>query len=195
MIRLFQRMAGLPALSLPCGFDGEGLPIGVQIIGQPWAEDKVLAAAAFAATAFALSVTDVALYRAWLRDELLGLPGAAPLELVAQHYERGGQPALRPARGAGRCARWRYSPADSGRRPHRPRQPPSWCRRGASPFGPDPPLPARPVYRRRFPWHDAGSPDETPARPPSSRRYCPDLSRRRQKALCFDTLSLTTEGW
>ena len=25
---------------------------------------------------------------------LLGLPGAAPLELVAEHFERGGQPAL-----------------------------------------------------------------------------------------------------
>jgi amidase len=25
----------------------EGLPIGVQLVGQPWMEDKVLAAAAF----------------------------------------------------------------------------------------------------------------------------------------------------
>ena len=35
-------LAGLPGLSLPCGFDGQGLPIGLQIVGQPFAEDTVL---------------------------------------------------------------------------------------------------------------------------------------------------------
>jgi aspartyl-tRNA(Asn)/glutamyl-tRNA(Gln) amidotransferase subunit A len=35
-------LAGLPALSLPCGFDSGGLPIGMQIIGQQLAEAKVL---------------------------------------------------------------------------------------------------------------------------------------------------------
>jgi aspartyl-tRNA(Asn)/glutamyl-tRNA(Gln) amidotransferase subunit A len=35
-------LAGLPALSLPCGFTKEGLPIGLQVISQAWADAKVL---------------------------------------------------------------------------------------------------------------------------------------------------------
>jgi aspartyl-tRNA(Asn)/glutamyl-tRNA(Gln) amidotransferase subunit A len=35
---------GLPALSVPCGFSAQGLPIGLQIVGAPWAEAKVLRA-------------------------------------------------------------------------------------------------------------------------------------------------------
>ena len=35
-------LAGLPALSLPCGFDRIGLPIGMQIIGRPFDEATVL---------------------------------------------------------------------------------------------------------------------------------------------------------
>ncbi len=35
-----------PALSVPCGFDREGLPIGLQIIGQRFADDAVLRLAA-----------------------------------------------------------------------------------------------------------------------------------------------------
>jgi aspartyl-tRNA(Asn)/glutamyl-tRNA(Gln) amidotransferase subunit A len=31
-------IAGLPALSLPCGTDSQGLPIGMQLIGRPYAE-------------------------------------------------------------------------------------------------------------------------------------------------------------
>jgi aspartyl-tRNA(Asn)/glutamyl-tRNA(Gln) amidotransferase subunit A len=38
-------LAGLPGLSLPCGFDGQGLPIGLQIIGNVLREDEVLRAA------------------------------------------------------------------------------------------------------------------------------------------------------
>jgi len=38
-------MAGLPALSLPCGFDKDGLPIGLQIIGKAFDESKLLTAA------------------------------------------------------------------------------------------------------------------------------------------------------
>jgi amidase len=39
--------SGYPVAVVPAGVSPEGLPIGVQIIGQPWAEDKVLAAAAY----------------------------------------------------------------------------------------------------------------------------------------------------
>ena len=35
-------LAGLPALSLPCGFDGDGMPIGLQIIGEHFDEATVL---------------------------------------------------------------------------------------------------------------------------------------------------------
>jgi aspartyl-tRNA(Asn)/glutamyl-tRNA(Gln) amidotransferase subunit A len=35
-------LAGLPALSLPCGFDTEGLPIGMQIIGKHFDESTIL---------------------------------------------------------------------------------------------------------------------------------------------------------
>lgn len=35
-------LANLPALSLPCGFSSEGMPIGLQIIGKPFAEGEVL---------------------------------------------------------------------------------------------------------------------------------------------------------
>jgi aspartyl-tRNA(Asn)/glutamyl-tRNA(Gln) amidotransferase subunit A len=37
-------LTGLPALSLPCGFSPEGLPIGLQIIGPRWGESAVLRA-------------------------------------------------------------------------------------------------------------------------------------------------------
>jgi aspartyl-tRNA(Asn)/glutamyl-tRNA(Gln) amidotransferase subunit A len=35
-------LAGLPALSLPCGFTKGGLPIGLQIVARAWADAKVL---------------------------------------------------------------------------------------------------------------------------------------------------------
>ncbi|SIT78519.1 aspartyl/glutamyl-tRNA(Asn/Gln) amidotransferase subunit A [Pontibaca methylaminivorans] len=35
-------LAGLPAISLPGGQDGAGLPLGLQLIGRPWAEDDLL---------------------------------------------------------------------------------------------------------------------------------------------------------
>jgi aspartyl-tRNA(Asn)/glutamyl-tRNA(Gln) amidotransferase subunit A len=35
-------LAGLPACTVPCGFSSEGLPIGLQIIGKPFAEATVL---------------------------------------------------------------------------------------------------------------------------------------------------------
>jgi aspartyl-tRNA(Asn)/glutamyl-tRNA(Gln) amidotransferase subunit A len=33
---------GLPAVSLPCGFDANGLPVGLQIAGRPFAEARIL---------------------------------------------------------------------------------------------------------------------------------------------------------
>ena len=36
---------GLPTVSAPCGFDPNGLPIGLQIAGRPFAEGRVLAVA------------------------------------------------------------------------------------------------------------------------------------------------------
>lgn len=35
-------LAGLPALSVPCGFSREGLPIGLQIVSGAWREADVL---------------------------------------------------------------------------------------------------------------------------------------------------------
>ncbi|MBI4576772.1 MAG: Asp-tRNA(Asn)/Glu-tRNA(Gln) amidotransferase subunit GatA [Planctomycetes bacterium] len=38
-------LAGLPGLSLPCGRDGSGLPIGLQVMGPPFEEGRLLAVA------------------------------------------------------------------------------------------------------------------------------------------------------
>jgi aspartyl-tRNA(Asn)/glutamyl-tRNA(Gln) amidotransferase subunit A len=38
-------LAGLPAMSVPCGFDNAGLPIGLQIIGKPLDETGIMQAA------------------------------------------------------------------------------------------------------------------------------------------------------
>jgi aspartyl-tRNA(Asn)/glutamyl-tRNA(Gln) amidotransferase subunit A len=35
-------LTGLPAISIPCGFTSEGLPIGLQIVSRAWADAKVL---------------------------------------------------------------------------------------------------------------------------------------------------------
>jgi aspartyl-tRNA(Asn)/glutamyl-tRNA(Gln) amidotransferase subunit A len=34
---------GLPALALPCGFSAQGLPLGIQLLGPPWSDDRLLA--------------------------------------------------------------------------------------------------------------------------------------------------------
>jgi aspartyl-tRNA(Asn)/glutamyl-tRNA(Gln) amidotransferase subunit A len=34
-------LAGLPGMSVPCGFDGNGLPIGIQLIGKVLREDQL----------------------------------------------------------------------------------------------------------------------------------------------------------
>jgi aspartyl-tRNA(Asn)/glutamyl-tRNA(Gln) amidotransferase subunit A len=38
-------LAGLPALSIPCGFDEKGLPVGLQLMGKHFSEAKLLGAA------------------------------------------------------------------------------------------------------------------------------------------------------
>jgi aspartyl-tRNA(Asn)/glutamyl-tRNA(Gln) amidotransferase subunit A len=35
-------LAGLPGISVPVGLDGQGLPLGLQLIGRPWEEDALL---------------------------------------------------------------------------------------------------------------------------------------------------------
>jgi aspartyl-tRNA(Asn)/glutamyl-tRNA(Gln) amidotransferase subunit A len=44
MVRLLApfNLLGLPALSVPCGVDRDGLPIGLQLVGKPFAESTVL---------------------------------------------------------------------------------------------------------------------------------------------------------
>lgn len=39
-------LAGLPGMSVPCGFDGAGLPVGMQLLGKPFAEQELFNTAA-----------------------------------------------------------------------------------------------------------------------------------------------------
>jgi aspartyl-tRNA(Asn)/glutamyl-tRNA(Gln) amidotransferase subunit A len=39
-------MAGLPGMSVPSGFDAQGLPLGLQLIGRPFGEETLFALAA-----------------------------------------------------------------------------------------------------------------------------------------------------
>jgi amidase len=54
-------LTGLPALSLPCGFTGTGLPVGLQMVGRPRGEAELLAAAA-------------------RLEDLPGIPGLLPID-------------------------------------------------------------------------------------------------------------------
>jgi aspartyl/glutamyl-tRNA(Asn/Gln) amidotransferase subunit A (EC 6.3.5.-) len=38
-------LAGLPGITLPCGYDKEGLPVGLQLLGQTFEEKKIIRAA------------------------------------------------------------------------------------------------------------------------------------------------------
>ena len=37
-------MAGLPGISVPAGLDSKGLPLGLQLIGKPFAEEELFQA-------------------------------------------------------------------------------------------------------------------------------------------------------
>ena len=50
-------LTGLPAISVPCGFDDAGMPIGLQIAGRPFDEPMVLRCAAHVERTVALSLT------------------------------------------------------------------------------------------------------------------------------------------
>ncbi len=39
-------LAGLPGISVPIGLAGNGLPLGLQLIGRPWEEGELLSLAA-----------------------------------------------------------------------------------------------------------------------------------------------------
>jgi aspartyl-tRNA(Asn)/glutamyl-tRNA(Gln) amidotransferase subunit A len=39
---MFANYYGLPAVTVPCGFDPNGLPLGLQMVAKPWDEGAVL---------------------------------------------------------------------------------------------------------------------------------------------------------
>jgi aspartyl-tRNA(Asn)/glutamyl-tRNA(Gln) amidotransferase subunit A len=41
-LTMFSNYYGLPAVSVPCGFDSHGLPVGLQIVARPWDDGAVL---------------------------------------------------------------------------------------------------------------------------------------------------------
>ena len=48
-------LAGVPAISVPCGMSSEGLPIGLQLVGNFWQESQLIGAADQYSIAFPLS--------------------------------------------------------------------------------------------------------------------------------------------
>jgi len=42
VLTISANLAGIPGLSVPCGFDRSGLPIGLQILGAPFTEERLL---------------------------------------------------------------------------------------------------------------------------------------------------------
>lgn len=38
-------LAGIPSASVPCGFDGDGMPVGLQLMGKPFCEAEIINAA------------------------------------------------------------------------------------------------------------------------------------------------------
>jgi aspartyl-tRNA(Asn)/glutamyl-tRNA(Gln) amidotransferase subunit A len=39
---LSANLAGIPGISLPCGFSADGLPIGLQVLGKHFDEERLL---------------------------------------------------------------------------------------------------------------------------------------------------------
>jgi aspartyl-tRNA(Asn)/glutamyl-tRNA(Gln) amidotransferase subunit A len=35
-------LSGLPGMSFPCGFDPDGMPLALHLMGRPWAEQAVI---------------------------------------------------------------------------------------------------------------------------------------------------------
>jgi amidase len=60
-------MACCPALSLPCGFTSERLPVGLQIVGPPRGEARILAAAK-------------------VLEDILGLRGTTPIDPIGSSW-------------------------------------------------------------------------------------------------------------
>jgi amidase len=54
-------LTGLPVVSVPCGLDAEGLPVGLQIVGRPWGEEAVLALGAKVQEAFPIGLPSLEL--------------------------------------------------------------------------------------------------------------------------------------
>jgi aspartyl-tRNA(Asn)/glutamyl-tRNA(Gln) amidotransferase subunit A len=50
-------LAGVPAISVPCGLSNSGLPIGVQLVGNFWSEEVLLNLAHTYETAHPLGAT------------------------------------------------------------------------------------------------------------------------------------------
>jgi aspartyl-tRNA(Asn)/glutamyl-tRNA(Gln) amidotransferase subunit A len=67
-------LAGLPAISVPCGTDSAGLPIGMQLIGPPWSETRLIELARLLATGFPS-----------VQDRNTGEVFAAPITLRQDH--------------------------------------------------------------------------------------------------------------
>jgi hypothetical protein len=63
----------LPVVTVPAGKSNEGLPIGVQIVGTPFAEEMVLAAAEIVEAAFPQLPIQSAIYnpRLWKGDSTM----------------------------------------------------------------------------------------------------------------------------
>jgi len=49
-------VTGCPAISIPCGFTADGLPVGLQLVGSPYGEAELLATAAWCETVLGVSL-------------------------------------------------------------------------------------------------------------------------------------------
>ena len=45
-------LGGFPAITFPVGYDNQGLPVGMQLIGRPWEESTLLRLAKFSENIF-----------------------------------------------------------------------------------------------------------------------------------------------